>query len=527
MDAFLLARLARELEARWGGAHAQGFWQDLHGRLVVRLRRRGETGFLLLAAREPGAGLGTVAQRPPCTPRPTALAAYLRAHASGARLVRAACPPFERVVSLTFAARQGEVSVHLECLGPGGRLLAEGPAGRVAVCWPAPAGEATRAVLGAPYRPPEPPPGRCRPDRLDAAELRDLTERGDPLQRRVLGVSPALAREFARRAASGGAWPAFQALLAEYGTEGPVWESGGQLSVLEPSGPGGAARRHAAGLAAAGAWLEARAAAGGGAEETGAAGGRPRGRARRRSERRVRNIAAQLEGLPDPALLRAQADALGASLATVPSGVPWVEVPDPCGGERPVRVELDPALGPAANRERLYRRARKAERARPLLEERLREARRELQDDGPEERPPQGLPAGGGREQRPYRRYVSSDGWPIWVGRNGRENDRLLGEARAWDLWLHVRDAPGGHVLVRKPGREGPVPERTLREAAGLAALHSRRAGEGQVDVMVLEAGRVRKPKGASPGQVLVAGERTVRVAPGAGHARPADGRKG
>jgi predicted ribosome quality control (RQC) complex YloA/Tae2 family protein len=107
------------------------------------------------------------------------------------------------------------------------------------------------------------------------------------------------------------------------------------------------------------------------------------------------------------------------------------------------------------------------------------------------------------------------------VGRNGSENDRLVREAKPWDLWLHVRDAAGAHVVIRKPGRESRVPERTLIEAAGLAAHFSNRSADGAVEVMVAEIARLRKPKGASPGQVLVAGDRTVRVPPGAGNPRP------
>ncbi|RMG93589.1 MAG: DUF814 domain-containing protein [Candidatus Dadabacteria bacterium] len=194
-------------------------------------------------------------------------------------------------------------------------------------------------------------------------------------------------------------------------------------------------------------------------------------------------------------------------------------LPDPwTGGE--VELELDPALSPPANLERLYRTAAKAERAREILTRRLEEARGELArlGDGAET-PEPGRPARA-EPGRPYARYRSSDGWEIWVGRNGRENDRLVREARPWDLWLHARDAAGAHVLVRLPGRDARCPERTLLEAAGLAALRSRRSGEAAVEVMVVEAGRLRKPKGAAPGQVLVHGERTVRVRPGWGNPR-------
>jgi predicted ribosome quality control (RQC) complex YloA/Tae2 family protein len=121
-----------------------------------------------------------------------------------------------------------------------------------------------------------------------------------------------------------------------------------------------------------------------------------------------------------------------------------------------------------------------------------------------------------GRRPGPFRRFRASNGWAVWVGRNGRENDRLVREARPWDLWLHARDVPGAHVVLRLPGRGVRAPDEAVLEAAKLAALYSRAAGDAGVDVLVAEAGRVRKPKGASPGRVLVTGERVVRVRPAA-----------
>ncbi|PLX44023.1 MAG: fibronectin/fibrinogen-binding protein, partial [Deltaproteobacteria bacterium] len=117
----------------------------------------------------------------------------------------------------------------------------------------------------------------------------------------------------------------------------------------------------------------------------------------------------------------------------------------------------------------------------------------------------------------PFRRFRSSDGWLILAGRNSKENDRLLREAKGWDLWLHARDGAGAHVILKKPGKDGRVPERSLIEAAGVAAQNSKLSNDSYVEVMVVEAARVRKVKGGGPGRVHVSGERTLRVAPGAG----------
>ncbi|MHB8765881.1 MAG: NFACT RNA binding domain-containing protein, partial [Deferrisomatales bacterium] len=338
---------------------------------------------------------------------------------------------------------------------------------------------------------------------------------GEPLHRRVAGLGPDLAAEIAHRAAAQGAGAALSAVLAAWGAPGPLWEYPGRLSAVELTHLGEPLGLHDRGLSAAGPWLLARLAAARAAAAAAAAAAAER-RSREQAQRRAERIRADLAALPDPDELRARADALAARLAEVPARAREVRVADLRDPDRFFSIPLDPALRPGQNLDRLYDRARRTERARRALLARLAEP-------GPGAPPAQG-PGGagaGGAPGRPYLRYRSSDGWALWVGRNGRENDRLVREARPWDLWLHVRDAPGAHVLVRGPGREARVPDRTLAEAAGLAALHSRRSGEGAVDVMVLAAGRVRKPKGASPGRVTVAGERTLRVVPGAGNPRP------
>lgn len=242
------------------------------------------------------------------------------------------------------------------------------------------------------------------------------------------------------------------------------------------------------------------------------------GLVRKRWEKKVRkrieNISADLLRAGDSEELRRKADLLSGALGRVKKGMESVEIEGSDG--RKEIIPLDPAKTPGANLELLYKKAAKAKRAVKIAGERLLAAQSELEGIPPEE------PACAKRKSkkevsRPFLRYRSSDGVMILAGRNGPENMRLLREARDWDIWLHARDGAGAHVLIAKPGKEGKVPERTLVEAAGIAALRSRFAAEGAVDVMYVEAARVKRVKGASPGKVLVSGEKTIRVPPGAG----------
>lgn len=240
------------------------------------------------------------------------------------------------------------------------------------------------------------------------------------------------------------------------------------------------------------------------------------GRWRKKLLRRIENIRADLESSADPEELRKKADALAASLHLAGGGG-VTEVEDPAEPGRMVAVELDSRLSVGRNLDEFYRAARRAAKARTIAGERLEKALAELEAEGAPPPPPKTQRAGGAEQKQPFRRYKSSDGWLILVGKNRVENDRLVKEAKPWDLWLHAEDGAGAHVVIKKPGRESAVPERTLVEAAGLAATNSARSGEAAVDVMVAEAARVRKPKGAGPGMVVVSGGRTMRVAPGAG----------
>jgi predicted ribosome quality control (RQC) complex YloA/Tae2 family protein len=112
------------------------------------------------------------------------------------------------------------------------------------------------------------------------------------------------------------------------------------------------------------------------------------------------------------------------------------------------------------------------------------------------------------------RRYRSSDGYEILVGRAARDNDALTFRvARASDLWLHAADYPGSHVVVKNPAK-GAIPQRTIIEAAQLAALFSQAKNDSKVAVNYTERKFVSKPKRAAPGLVSLLNFRTILVEP-------------
>ncbi len=112
------------------------------------------------------------------------------------------------------------------------------------------------------------------------------------------------------------------------------------------------------------------------------------------------------------------------------------------------------------------------------------------------------------------RRYRSSDGFEILVGRADRDNDYLTFRiAKSHDLWLHAADYPGSHVVVRNPQRK-PLPPRAITEAAQLAAKFSQARTNAKVAVNYCERKFVTKMKGFAPGQVRLSSFKTVLVEP-------------
>ena len=109
--------------------------------------------------------------------------------------------------------------------------------------------------------------------------------------------------------------------------------------------------------------------------------------------------------------------------------------------------------------------------------------------------------------------FVSSEGFPIRVGRNNRQNDELtLKQSAKGDIWLHVQKLHGSHVVIQcsgtKPGDD------TITEAAQLAAWYSQARESQNVPVDVTPVKQIKKPVGGKPGMVIYHVYNTVYVTP-------------
>lgn len=263
-------------------------------------------------------------------------------------------------------------------------------------------------------------------------------------------------------------------------------------------------------------------------------------KARASCTRRREKLLVELASVKKALGAQKEGEILAASYHLLRRGLDSIEVPDPFDPEgRSVVVRLDPSLEPRKNVENLFRRSRKARRALPLVQEKIRRCEDEVreltraedgisrhlqqatEDDDRErleailsrlppsrprrgesgkKKPRAGKPGDAGAKD--FSRFVSLDGVPLVVGKNDRANDRLVRTlARGEDYWLHARDVAGSHVLVRM-ARGADLKEETLLDAATLAAHFSKARGKDRVAVVYTRRKFLSKPRGARPGLV-------------------------
>ena len=253
-------------------------------------------------------------------------------------------------------------------------------------------------------------------------------------------------------------------------------------------------------------------------------------------ERDEKKLALQEEELTASAKMeeyRVAGELLTAQAYLVPRGAETVQLPnfyDPQGGT--VEIALDVALTPAQNAQKYFKRYRKARVAQDLAKEQKEKTLKEIElleqamFDLEESETEQDMAdvrktleeggivkpaAGKGGKKKPRQpesapmRFLAPDGTEIIVGKNSAQNDRVTGAAKGTDTWLHAKDMPGSHVIVKA---EHPSPD-TLAMALRLAAWFSRGKGVS-VPVDYTLRKHVKKPGGSPAGFVIYTNQKTV-----------------
>ncbi|WP_078380951.1 Rqc2 family fibronectin-binding protein [Sutcliffiella halmapala] len=199
-------------------------------------------------------------------------------------------------------------------------------------------------------------------------------------------------------------------------------------------------------------------------------------------------------------------------------------------------IPLDPKRGPSGNAQRYFQKYQKAKNSISVVEEQItkanaeieyfemilqqvetaspkdiKEIREELAEEGymkiKQKRNQKKM-----KPQKPVLElYTSSDGTEIIVGKNNKQNDYLTNRiARRDDIWLHTKDIPGSHVVIRSTEPS----EETIREAATIAAYFSKARHSSSVPVDFTKVRNVKKPSGSKPGFVIYEQQHTLYVTP-------------
>ncbi|MGP5428054.1 fibronectin-binding protein EfbA [Enterococcus malodoratus] len=231
---------------------------------------------------------------------------------------------------------------------------------------------------------------------------------------------------------------------------------------------------------------------------------------------------------------RRDGELLTTFMTQVPRGAESVELQNYYEENAPIVIKLNPALTPNQNAQKYFQKYQKLKNAVKLIYNQIAEAKDEiaylesvlaqLEIAGPMdiEVIKEELVASGylkrkrskkNRKQAPSKpeRFVASDGTEILVGKNNLQNDQLtLKQARKTDIWLHAKNIPGSHVIVKS----NDPSEETLLEAAELAAYFSKFRQSAQVPVDYVAVKHVHKPNGAKPGFVIYENQKTLFVTP-------------
>ena len=574
LDGALLSCLRQELWDSLPDARIDKIHQPAREDLLIALRFKGGNRKLYLSAGANSPRIHFVEETPENPLQPPMFCMLLRKRLTGGRLTAIRQDGLERVLYLDFDCinELGDpvrLTLAVEIMGRHSNIILIGEDGRIidAIKRVDPAMSSVRPILpGLPYEVPPAPAGRYDLTMHTPAQIADAVRGGKDgplskaLQAVVTGLSPLSCREIAYRATAGEdtpvsamtphQWDKFTDCLAR--TAGAILTGERRVPYLVVK-PDGTPLEFSFqpiiqyGLDAVGQEVDtfshlldtfyAKRAA---AERMRVKGHdllRVLTSSTERVSRKLNVQRQELAAAENRETLRLYGDLINANMHLIPVGAASAELinyyDENCA---PITVPLDPSLSAAANAQKYYKDYRRAQTAQRMLTDRiaagqqelvylesvfdalsraattreLEELRTELTEQGylrrqrGKQKPPPAM--------KPLT-FRSDDGFTIYVGRNNLENDRLtLRTAKGSDYWLHTKNIPGSHVIVVCEGQTPP--DRTLEQAAILAATHSKAADSVQVPVDYAMAKFVKKPSGAKPGMVIYTDNRTAYVNP-------------
>ena len=571
-DAFYLSAVLAEIR-QLGEARVDKIHQPSRDTVILHLKGRETRAKLLIAANPAAPRLHLTAATPENPPEPPMFCMLLRKHLSGARLAEISQLPMERCAIFTFdcideLGDPTQKRLIAELMGKTCNLYLLDKTGRIIDCLRRiglDAGAKRTALPGMYYQDPE-PVEKANPLDWDYDNyMALLTHPGadilaDRLMDQLGGLSPLVCREAALFAA--GSVDARVQDILDRGYEGDIDRTADNLDLFFRENlqhPTPCYYAQADGTPKQFAFCPIRQY--GGFQTADSFSGlldmyytvrdrkdamRQKSQAVRKTvttlcQRLTRKIAIQEKELLatyDRERLRQLGDILTANIHRIQKGQTMVQCEDFYDEEmKTIEIPLSPLLSPQQNAAKFYKdyaRMKTAEKEltkqialaqeehtylssvleelnRAQTDQELEEIRHELQETGY-------LKADTGKKRvktakLPPMRFVSTDGYPIYVGRNNRQNEELtFRSARKDDLWLHASKVHGSHVIIACAGVTPP--DDTITQAAQLAAYYAETVGGQNIAVDMTPVKQVKKILGGKPGMVIYHSYKTVIANP-------------
>ena len=251
--------------------------------------------------------------------------------------------------------------------------------------------------------------------------------------------------------------------------------------------------------------------------------------------KKIVKLQKQLDQAENSEGYRIRGEILNANLAQVKPGMTEIELPNYYENNQPLKIKLDAALSPARNGQKYFTKYKKLRDSIKHVKEQIKIAQNNLNyfdtiqtaidnaepqdiDQINEELMNQGYIK---KPQKPRRKkkiteknlnkFRISSGKTVLVGKNNLQNDWLtLKKANKTDIWFHVKNIPGSHVILQSD----QATEEDISETAEIAAYFSKAKNSAHVQVDYVQDKRVKKPNGAKPGFVIYTGQNSIEVTP-------------
>ena len=247
-------------------------------------------------------------------------------------------------------------------------------------------------------------------------------------------------------------------------------------------------------------------------------------------KQRLAELEVKIKEYDNASTLKNMGDLLLTYQHQIPKGSSKIEIFD--WEQNLISIPLDPAKSPVENAESYYKKYQKAKKGLNSAQTQLQAAKEELEyyktldfqietaqtledlEDIKQELGLGEIPKNKKAKKSPPRflTFTTSQGKKVFVGKSNLQNDYLTFKvAKDNDIWLHAKNIPGAHVILKS---EGEPDEQSLVEAAIIAATYSRARQGKKIPVDFTLRKFVQKPAGAKPGFVIYRNEKTILVDP-------------